>query len=92
MQLQPLESALRCLRCGMDVPLRYDNATVPGDSHDGEGVHTRFTEPSQHGMTKRVQDKIASEERTALNFLPLIGQFENPAKHCKLTVEGCRAH
>ena len=68
MQLQPLEGALHCLRCGMDVPLRYDNATVPGDPHDGEGVHTRFTEPRQHGMTKRVQDKIASEERTAFAF------------------------
>jgi hypothetical protein len=61
-QLQPLESALHCLRSRMDVPLRYDNATVPGDPHDGEGVHTRFTEPSQHGMTKRVQNKIASKE------------------------------
>src|ERR1700760_798623 len=68
LQLQPLEGALHCLRCGMDVPLRYDNATVPGDSHDGEGVHPRFTEPSQHGMTKRVQDKIASEERAAFRF------------------------
>jgi hypothetical protein len=52
----------------MDVPLRYDNATVPGDPHDGEDIHPRFTEPSQHGMTKRVQDKIASEERAAFPF------------------------
>ncbi len=34
MQLQPLERALHCFRSGMDVPLRYDNATVPGDPHE----------------------------------------------------------
>jgi hypothetical protein len=51
-----------------DVPLRDDDATVPGDPHDGEGIHTRFSEPSQHGMTKRVQNKIASEKRTAFPF------------------------
>jgi hypothetical protein len=38
---------------------------MPGDPHDVEGVHTRFSEPSQHGMTKRVQNKIAGEDRTA---------------------------
>ena len=68
MQLQPLESALHCFRCGMNVPLRHDNATVPGDPHDGESVHTRFTEPSQHGMTKRVQNKITSKKRAAFPF------------------------
>jgi hypothetical protein len=41
---------------------------MPGDPHDGEGVHTRFSEPSQHGMTKRVQNKIAREERPAFAF------------------------
>jgi hypothetical protein len=41
---------------------------LPGDPHDGEGVHTRFSEPSQHGMTKRVQNKIAREERPAFGI------------------------
>lgn len=68
MQLKLFESALHCLKRWMDIPLRYENATVPGDPHDGEGVHTRFTEPSQHGMTNRVQNKIASEGQTAFPF------------------------
>jgi hypothetical protein len=35
------------------------------DPHDGEDV-TRFSEATQHGMTKRAQDKISGEDRPAL--------------------------
>jgi hypothetical protein len=68
MQLQPLESALHCFRRGMDVPLRNDNAAMSGDPHDGKGVHSRFSQPCQHGMTKRVQNEIVREEWPASAF------------------------
>jgi hypothetical protein len=38
-KLKSFESPFKCLRAGMDIALRDDDTAVPGDAHDGEGVH-----------------------------------------------------
>ena len=49
-QSQPLNDPLNRLRCRVNVALRNCDAAVTGNSHDGEGVHSRFPEPDSHCM------------------------------------------
>lgn len=65
-QLQPLESPLHCLWCRMDVPLRNRDAAVTGDPHDGERIHSRFPQPSEHCMAQGVENEIGGKDRLAL--------------------------
>jgi hypothetical protein len=67
-QLQPLESAFNCLRGWRDVPLRNHDAAMPRNWHDGEGIQSRFAEPSKHCMAQRVEHKISREECPSLSF------------------------
>jgi hypothetical protein len=46
MKLQPLKGTFYGLWRRADVALRDHNAAVPRDAHDGEGVHSRFSESS----------------------------------------------
>ena len=62
--------------------------SCPASPDDGEGIRTRFTEPSQHGMTKRVRDKIASEERAVFLFTFGIHTAEYPASPSLLISSG----
>jgi hypothetical protein len=65
MQWKPLASALHCVSVGWMYRCNSAILLCPAIRFDAEGIHTRFTEPSQHGMTKRVQDKIANEKTKA---------------------------
>ena len=49
-QLQRLKGALYRRWRRVHVELRDDDAAVPDDAHDGEGVHSRFSESSKYCM------------------------------------------
>ena len=60
MKLQPFKSAFYSLWLRVNVALRDHDATVPGDAHDGEGVHSRFSESSKHCIAQRAEYKISA--------------------------------